>query len=137
MIPLSMRFLQQSNSQNQRVEQWLTGAAGRSNGGGWLLISRHKISVKYDEQGLPWCLSSEESACNEGDLGLIPGLGRSPGRGHGIPLQYSCLENSMHREAWQAIVHKVAESTPLQRLSTHMMSKLQRPAAQSCVYSEL
>ena len=34
-----------------------------------------------------------ESACNVGDLGLIPGLGRSPGRGHGNPLQYSCLEN--------------------------------------------
>ena len=36
---------------------------------------------------------SKESACNAGDLGLIPGLGRSLGRGHGNPLQYSCLEN--------------------------------------------
>ena len=45
---------------------------------------------------------SKESSCNVGDLGLIPGLGRSPGGGHGNPLQYSCLENPMDRGAWQA-----------------------------------
>ena len=39
------------------------------------------------------------------DVGLIPGLGRSPGGGHGIPLQYSCLENPMDRGAWWATVH--------------------------------
>ena len=43
--------------------------------------------------GLPWWLSNKESACNAGNLGSIPGLGRSPGGGHGNPLQYSCLEN--------------------------------------------
>ena len=43
---------------------------------------------------------SKESAGNVGDLGLIPGSGRSPGEGNGNPLQYSCLENSMDREAW-------------------------------------
>ena len=43
----------------------------------------------------------KEAACNAGDLGLIPGLGRSPGGKHGSPLQYSCLENPMDREAWQ------------------------------------
>ena len=42
--------------------------------------------------GLPWWLSGKESACNAGDQGLISGLGRSPGRGQGNPLQYSCLE---------------------------------------------
>ena len=42
------------------------------------------------------------SACNAGDLGLIPGLGRSPGEGNGNPLQYSCLENPMDRGAWWA-----------------------------------
>ena len=42
---------------------------------------------------------SEESTCNVGDLGLIPGLGRSPGEENGNPLQYSCLENSMDRGA--------------------------------------
>ena len=40
------------------------------------------------------------------DVGLIPGLGRSPGEGHGNPLQESCLENTMDRGAWQATVHK-------------------------------
>ena len=43
-----------------------------------------------------------ESVCNAGDLGLIPGLGRSPGEGNGNPLQYSCLENPMDRGSWQA-----------------------------------
>ena len=46
----------------------------------------------------------KETACNEGDLGSIPGSGRPPGVGNGNPLQYSCLENSMDREAWQATV---------------------------------
>ena len=44
------------------------------------------------------------------DMGLIPGLGRSPGGGHGNPLQYSCLENPMDRGAWQATVHGVPKS---------------------------
>ena len=52
----------------------------------------------------------KESACNVGDLGSILGLGRSPGGGHGNPLQYSGLENSMDRRAWWAIVHGVAKS---------------------------
>ena len=47
----------------------------------------------------------KESACNAGDLGLIPGSGRSPGEGNGNPLQYSCLENPMDREAWPTTVH--------------------------------
>ena len=50
------------------------------------------------------------SACSAGDLGLIPGLGRSPGEGNGNPLQYSCLENPMDRKAWWATVHGVAKS---------------------------
>ena len=44
------------------------------------------------------------------DAGSVPGLGKSPGEGHGHPLQYSCLENPMDREAWRATVHRVAES---------------------------
>ena len=44
------------------------------------------------------------------DTGSIPGLGRSPGGGHGNPLQYSCLQNPMDRVAWQATVHRNAES---------------------------
>ena len=46
-----------------------------------------------------------ESACDSGDPGLMPGLGRSPGEGNGYPLQSSCLENSMDKGAWLAIVH--------------------------------
>ena len=48
---------------------------------------------------------SKESACNLGDSSSIPGSGRSSGEGNGYPLQYSCLENSMNRGGWQAIVH--------------------------------
>ena len=48
--------------------------------------------------GFPGGSDSKESACNAGDPGMIPGLGRSPGEGNGNTLQYSCLENSMDRE---------------------------------------
>ena len=58
--------------------------------------------------GLPWWLSDKESACSAGDVGSIPGLGRSPGEGNGNPLQFSCLGNPMDREAWLATVHGVA-----------------------------
>ena len=64
------------------------------------------VSVKESEAGI-------ESACNAGatgDLGLIPGLGRSLGGGNGNPLQYSWLENPMDRGAWWATVHGVAKS---------------------------
>ena len=53
---------------------------------------------------------SKESASNAGDLGSIPGLGRSPGDGNGNPLQYSCLGNHLDRGAWWATVHGVAKS---------------------------
>ena len=51
----------------------------------------------------------KDTPTNAGDVGWIPGLGRSPGGGHGNPLQYSCLENPMGRGAGQATVHGVAE----------------------------
>ena len=53
---------------------------------------------------------SKESACNAGDPGSIPGSGRSPVEGNGNPLQYSCLENSIHRGAWWATVYRVTKS---------------------------
>ena len=53
---------------------------------------------------------SKEFACNAGDLDSIPGLGRSLGGGNSCPHQYSCLENSMDRGAWQATVHGVAKT---------------------------
>jgi len=52
----------------------------------------------------------KRSACNAGDPGLIPGLGRSPGEGNGNPLQYPCLENPMDRGAWRATVLGLAKS---------------------------
>ena len=52
----------------------------------------------------------KKSVCNAGDAGLIPGLGRFPGGGHGDPLQCSCLENSMDRGAWQATFCGVPKS---------------------------
>ena len=64
--------------------------------------------------------NSPANAGDERDMGLIPGLGRSPGGGHGNPLQYSRLENPMDRGAWQVTVHGIAKSqTQLQLLSTH------------------
>ena len=74
------------------------------------------LAVSVFTVGKPWWLSSKESACNAGDVGLIPGSGRSPGGGHGNPLQYSCLENPMDRGAWQATVQRVKSWT---QLSTH------------------
>ena len=60
------------------------------------------------------------NAGNIGDAGLIPGLGRSPGWGHGYPFQYSCLENPMDRGAWQSMVHRVAKSqTWVKQLNMH------------------
>ena len=69
----------------------------------------------------PLCLSTQSkdfaggsdgkaSDYNAGDLGSIPGLGRSPGEGNGNPLQYSCLENIMDGGAWQATIHGVTKS---------------------------
>ena len=59
--------------------------------------------------GFPSGSESSESACNAGDLGLIPGSGRSPREGNGNPVQYSCLENCMDRGAWWTTVHEVKE----------------------------
>ena len=60
--------------------------------------------------GFPCSSAGKESACHAGDLRSIPGLGRSPGEGNGNPLKYSCLDNSMDRGAWWAIVPGVAKS---------------------------
>ena len=65
----------------------------------------------YEKQlGFPGGSSGKESACSAGDLGSISGLGRSPGEGNSYSLQYSWLENSMDRGAWQAADHGVAKS---------------------------
>ena len=58
------------------------------------LLSSFRITLQsHSNRDSPGCSGGKASACNVGDLGSIPGLGRSPGGGHGNPLQYSCLEN--------------------------------------------
>ena len=69
--------------------------------------SRGKLFATNKENGLPRCTSVKDPAASAGDmkdLGSIPMSGRSPGGGHGNPLQYSCLENPMDRGGWQATV---------------------------------
>ena len=61
-------------------------------------------------KGFPGGSDGKESACNAGDLGWIPGLGKSPGEGNDYPLQYSCLKNPMKRGALRATVHEVTKS---------------------------
>ena len=67
--------------------------------------TEYAIHIYY--LGFPHSSVGKVFACNDGDPGSIPGLGRSPGEGNGNPLQYSCLENPTDRGAWQATVHGV------------------------------
>ena len=66
--------------------------------------------ARADYWGFPGVSDGKESACNAGDPGLIPGLGRSPGEGNGNPFWYSRLENSMDRGYWWATVYGVSKS---------------------------
>ena len=70
----------------------------------------HTQRILKGLMGFPGGSDGKESACNAGDLGLIPGLGRFPGERNGYPFQYSCLENPMDRGAWLGTVHGVAKS---------------------------
>ena len=72
----------------------------------WYLDLNPSMSFK----GFPGGSDGKESTYNVRDVGSIPGLGRASGRGHGNPLQYSCLKDSMDRGAWWAVVHGVAKS---------------------------
>ena len=86
-----------------------------------------------------WLLSGsvgKESACNAGDLGLIPGLGRSPGEGNGNSLQYSCLENSMDRGAWWARVNGVTKSQTRLPRKENSLSSEQWNMEQLCITSQ-
>ena len=77
----------------------------------WTEWTETKIIYKnllMTNKGFPYSSAGKESACNAGDLGLIPRWGRSSGEGNGNPLQYSCLENPMDRGACWATVHGVA-----------------------------
>jgi len=63
--------------------------------------------------GFPGDSVVKRSACQAGNMDSIPGSGRSPGGGHGNPLQFSCLEKSMDRGAWRAIVHGVTKESDM------------------------
>ena len=75
--------------------------------------------ANYLRTSHPGDSDGKESVCNAGNPGLIPGSGRSSGKGNGSPLQYSFLEKSMDREAWQATVLEVAKSQTGLRERTH------------------
>ena len=68
------------------------------------------LTIFILEIGLPGSSDGKESACNAGDSGLITGLERSPEEGNDYPLEYSCLENPVDREAWRVTVHGVPKS---------------------------
>ena len=70
----------------------------------------YKLKYTYTYPGGSVVKNLPASVGDTGDAGLIPGSGRSPGGGHGNPLQYSCLENCMDRGAWWATVHRVSKS---------------------------
>ena len=65
--------------------------------------------MAWTEVGFPSGSDGKESTCKAGDPDLIPGSGRFAREGNGAPLQYTCLENPMDREAWQATAHAVAQ----------------------------
>ena len=91
---------------------------GRSTGVGCHCLLRMVIQLYIKRDGS----DGKASACNVGDLDSIPRSGRSPGEGNGYSLQYSCLENSMDRGAWQATVHgshKESDTTERLTLSKH------------------
>ena len=73
-------------------------------------FSSKKCYIAKYALSFPSGLDGKEYSCNAGNPGSIPRSGGSPGEGHGYPLQYSCLENSMDRGAWRAIVHWVTKS---------------------------
>ena len=73
------------------------------------LVSEKKVTG-WTSQGVLMVKNPPTKAGDLTDIDSIPGSGRSPGGGHGNPLQYSCLENPMDRGAWQATVHRVAKS---------------------------
>ena len=77
----------------------------------FMSMYRDSCSLRLNFWGVPlYSSDGKESAYNGGDLGSIPGLGRSPGKENGNPLQYSCLENSMDRRAWGATASGIEES---------------------------
>ena len=87
-------------------------------------IKKNEIRPLAATWRAPGWLSGKESTCNAGDRGSIPGLGRSPGEGHGNPPQCSCLESPMDRGAWHVAVHRVAgsDTTEVTKQQQHVLT---------------
>ena len=82
----------------------------------WLCLRSYRYALLY---GASMVAQHKETACSAGEEDSVPGLGRPPGGGHGNPLQYYCLENSMDRGAWWATVYRFVKSqTQVKQLST-------------------
>ena len=102
-------------NQNSRTKEALAEkiSSKKHEQGEYIIVLQYRtdkwIIVKHNE-GFPSGSDGKESACSVGDLGSIPGLGKSPGEGKGNPFQYPCQENSMDGRAWQATVHRVTKS---------------------------
>ena len=105
--------VQQSMGSQRAGHNWVTGLNWIERTScempGWM---KHKLGSRLlggisitSDKGFPSGAEVKASACNVGDLGSIPGSGRSPGEGNGNPLQYSCLKNPVDRGAWWATVH--------------------------------
>ena len=89
--------------------------------------------------GYPGGSDGKESTYNVGDLGSIPGLRRCPGGGHGNPLQYSCMENTLDREAWWAMTHGIARVRHdwVTKHITHTSGKFKAYNAESVNFQEI
>ena len=86
------------------------------------MTTHHFFAAPSSFPGFPCASAGKESACNAGDMGSIPGLGRSPGEGKGYPLQYSGLENSM-----DYIVQGLQSQTQVSDLHTHTQTHTHPP----------
>ena len=95
----SLNLLSTNQTAGRHDPLWADGTVGQAD------LPLREVLVDF-----PGGSDGKESACDVGDLGLIPGLGRSPGEGKGYPLQYSGLENPMDRGAWWATVCGVAKN---------------------------
>ena len=128
-LPFHFHALEKEMATHSSVLAWRI--PGMAEPGGLPSLRSHRV-------GQDWCdlaaaaavtswrrrcsSNSKESACEAGDQDSIPELGSSSGEGNGNPLQYSCLENSMDREAWQATVHGVTKTEWLTQSNCYLSS---------------
>ena len=110
--------LEKEMSTHSSVLTWRIPGMGEP--GGLPSLGSHRVGHNWSDLAAAAATYIAWNAGDGGNMGLIPGSGRSPGGGPGNPLQHSCLENPMDRGCWWATVHRVAQSwTQLKQLSTH------------------